>query len=300
MNSLHGLLEVLRADHHRDRVVPATGFTATLTTLTAAAMAFLIVFALSLSFAADRLAARWATALEGTATIRISAPQDQLAIQVERSLAILSETAGIETARALNIEEQQALLAPWFGPDIPLADLPVPKLIAITEMDGGFDAQGLRLRLAAEVPGAVLDDHMRWRKPLVRAAQRLTRLGAFSILIIALASGAMVMLAARAALAANAQVIAVLRLIGATDTYIVAAFVRRFAMRAFVGSCLGVVGGGLILLFLPSETTTASILTGLRLQGVDWIWLFMIPPALAAVAFIATRFAANRVLGELS
>jgi len=294
------LLEVLRADHHRDRVVPATGFTATLTTLTAAAMAFLIVFALSLSFAADRLSARWATALEGTATIRISAPQDQLAIQVERSLAILSETAGIETARALNIEEQQALLAPWFGPDIPLADLPVPKLIAITEMDGGFDAQGLRLRLAAEVPGAVLDDHMRWRKPLVRAAQRLTLLGAFSILIIALTSGAMVMLAARAALAANAQVIAVLRLIGATDTYIVAAFVRRFAMRTFVGSCLGVVGGGLILLFLPSETTTASILTGLRLQGVDWIWLFIIPPALAAVAFIATRFAANRVLGELS
>ncbi len=138
---------------------------------------------------------------------------------------------------------------------------------------------------------------MRWRKPLVRAAQRLTALGGVSILIIALTSGAMVMLAARAALAANAQVIAVLRLIGATDTYIVAAFVRRFAMRAFVGSCLGVVGGGLILLFLPSETTTASILTGLALARCRLIW-FRIPPALAAVAFIATRFAANRVLGN--
>ncbi len=300
MRKLLAILELFRIDPHRDRVVPATGFTATLTTLTAGAMAFLVVFALALSFAADRLAARWTSALEGTATIRISAPQDQMKVQVERALAILSATQGVETARALSIDEQQTLLEPWFGPDIPLADLPIPRLIEITETSDGFDAQGLRLRLSAEAPGAILDDHMRWRKPLVQAARRLTILGGLSILVIALTSGAMVMLAARAALAANAQVISVLRLIGAKDSYIVAAFVRRFSVRAFLGAVLGVILGGIAVMFLPSDGATASVLTGLRFQGADWIWLAVVPPALACVAFLATRFAARRVLGELS
>ncbi|MEY2992681.1 MAG: hypothetical protein RI946_2075, partial [Pseudomonadota bacterium] len=49
MKAVLVFLEGLRADGHRDRVVPSTGFTATLTTLTAGAMAFLIVFALALS-----------------------------------------------------------------------------------------------------------------------------------------------------------------------------------------------------------------------------------------------------------
>ncbi len=300
MRKLLAILELFRIDPHRDRVVPATGFTATLTTLTAGAMAFLVVFALALSFAADRLAARWTSALEGTATIRISAPQDQMKVQVERALAILSATQGVETARALSIDEHQTLLEPWFGPDIPLADLPIPRLIEITETSDGFDAQGLRLRLSAEAPGAILDDHMRWRKPLVQAARRLTILGGLSILVIALTSGAMVMLAARAALAANAQVISVLRLIGAKDSYIVAAFVRRFSVRAFLGAVLGVILGGIAVMFLPSDGATASVLTGLRFQGADWIWLAVVPPALACVAFLATRFAARRVLGELS
>ena len=61
-------------DTSRDRVVPPTGFTAGLTTFTSAAMAFLVVFALALSLAANRLSDRWSAALAGGATLRISAP----------------------------------------------------------------------------------------------------------------------------------------------------------------------------------------------------------------------------------
>ncbi|NIR61201.1 MAG: cell division protein FtsX, partial [Gammaproteobacteria bacterium] len=91
----------------------------------------------------------------------------------------------------------------------------------------------------AEVPGAVLDDHTRWRRPLVSAASRLRLLGIVSLLLIGAAMAAMITLAAQAALAANTQVIAVLRLVGARDSYITRAFVRRFTLRALGGSALG-------------------------------------------------------------
>ncbi|AWI84690.1 cell division protein FtsX [Alloyangia pacifica] len=287
------------SDTGADRVVPPTGFTASLTLFAAGAMAFLAVFALALSLAAGRLATSWGEELARASTLRISAPAGQQAQQTEAALRLLQQTPGVASARALSEEEQQALLEPWFGPDLPLADLPVPQLIEIIEEGGGFDGAGLRLRLQAEVPGAVLDDHTRWRRPLVAAAGKLRLLGAVSILLIAGAVAAMVTLAANAALAANAQVIAVLRLVGATDGFIARAFVRRFTLRALGGATLGALAGAGALLLLPSAGETAGFLTGLSFVGWHWVFALLVPLLTAAVAFVATAMAARRVLGDL-
>lgn len=287
-------------DAQADRVVPPTGFTATLTWFSAAAMAFLAVFALAMSLAAGRLADRWGSELALSSTIRISAPAGQLAQQTEAVLNILNTTRGVASARAMTDEEQQALLEPWFGPDVPVEALPIPRLIDVVETAEGFDAAGLRLRLAAEAPGAVLDDHTRWRRPLVRAADRLRGLGWISMGLIAAATAAMITLAANAALAANAQVISVLRLVGARDTYIAQAFERRFTIRAFLGAVVGGILGMLAILLLPSAQPTGGFLTGLGFRGWHWILPFLIPIIAALVAFLATRLAARRTLKDMA
>ena len=133
-----------------DAVVPPSGHTAWLTLFTAGAMTFLAVFALALALASGRLAERWAGALERTATVRLSAPEDQIDRQVKAVLDLLSTTPGIASARALDEEEQRKLLEPWFGPDLPVQALPLPRLIEVVEDGSGYDAEGLRLRLAAE------------------------------------------------------------------------------------------------------------------------------------------------------
>nr|WP_221384913.1 FtsX-like permease family protein [Sulfitobacter undariae] len=299
---MSGLTSVLlRAETQADRVVPPSGFTAQLTLFAAGAMAFLAVFALALSLASGRLAQQWGAELARTATIRIAAPLEQRQAQTDAALRILETTRGVDTARALSDEEQAALLAPWFGAELQLDELPVPRLIEVIETSEGMDAVGLRLRLAAEVPSAVLDDHSRWRAPLVKAASRLRMLGWASIILIGAVTAAMVTLAANAALAANAQVIAVLRLVGATDDYIARAFIRRFTLRALIGAAVGMVLGMIAVLFLPSGgDEAASFLTGLGFQGVHWLVPLMIPPLAAGVAFVATRLAARRTLEGLS
>jgi len=294
------LRAVFAGDRQADRVVPPSGFTAQLTIFAAAAMAFLAVFALALSLAAGRLAERWGDELAGTATIRIVAPLEQRQIQTDAALRILETTKGVASARALSNAEQQALLEPWFGPDLALDTLPVPRLIEVVENSDGLDPAGLRLRLAAEVPGAVLDDHGRWRAPLVQAAGRLRLLGWLSILLIGTAVAAMITLAAHAALAANAQVIAVLRLVGATDNYIAQAFIRRFTLRALFGAAAGTVLGLLAVLLLPSVEEMGSFLTGLGFQGAHWLLPVLIPMLIGTVAFFATGGAARRTLKEIA
>ncbi|MBF9044478.1 cell division protein FtsX [Rhodobacterales bacterium HKCCE4037] len=293
------LMALVRGDRGADRVVPRSGQSARLTFATSAAMAFLAVFAMALSMAAGRLADRWSDALAQSSTIRISAPPAEMESQTWAVLTVLEQTPGVDSARALSDEDQQALLAPWFGPDLPLEDLPVPRLIEITETRQGYDADGLRQRLAAEAPGAVLDDHNRWRRPLAEAAGRLRLLGWLALILILGATGAMVTLAAQSALSANEQVIRVMRLVGARDSYIAGAFVRRFTIRALTGATVGVAVGLAAVAILPSARDTAAILTGLSFSGAGWLWPLIIPPLAAATAYAATRIAAFRTLKGL-
>lgn len=294
------LAEMAGGDRAADRVVPPTGFTATLTTFTAGAMAFLAVFALALSLATGRLADRWASELAQTSTVRISAPLEEIEAQTLAAQEVLRTTPGVATSRILSEEEQMLLLEPWFGPDLPLEDLPIPRLIEVVEEGIGYDAEGLRLRLAGEAPGAFLDDHTRWRRPLVDAASRLRSLGWIAIALIALSTGAMITLAARAALAANAQVISVTRLVGARDVYIARAFVRRFTLRALAGAALGTGLGMVAVGLLPSAAEEGAFLTGLGFRGWSWLSPLVIPPLAAIVAFWATRSAALRTLNEVT
>lgn len=297
---LRPLLQLIAGDAQADRVVPPTGITARLTAFAAAAMAFLTVFALALSLATGRLADRWGSALAQSSTIRVSAPDEQMDAQVMAVMEVLSTTPGIADARVLSDAEQRALLEPWFGPDLPLDTLPVPRLIEVIETREGYDASGLRARLAGEAPGAILDDHTRWREPLVRAADRLRTLGVISILLIAATTAAIITLAASAALAANEQVIRVLRLVGARDSYIARAFVRRFTLRALSGAALGMAAGMFAIWFLPDDDPTGGFLTGLGFQGAQWLLPLLIPPLAALVAFVATRRAALATLKERS
>jgi cell division transport system permease protein len=290
----------LAPEQAADRVVPATGPTAWLTSFTAAAMAFLAVFALALSMASGRLAERWSESIRNTATIRISAPADQIETQTAIVLAVLATTPGVSGARALTVDDQRALLEPWFGPDLPIDALTLPRLIEFTEVPPGYDAQGLRLRLQAEAPGAILDDHTRWRRPLAVAAERLRLLGWLSLGLIGAAMAAMITLAAHAALAANAQVIRVLRLVGATDRFIAGAFVRRFTSRATMGALVGTFAGMAGIFVLPSADAAGGFLTGLGFEGATWALPLALPPLAGAVAFVATRAAALGKLRELT
>lgn len=281
-----------------DRVVPPSGQTARLTVFAAGVMAFLAVFALALALATGRLADRWAEGLAQTVTVRVSAPATELDASTQAVQRVLDTTPGVTEHRLLPATEVEALLEPWFGPDVPVDVLPVPRLVQIST-GRGFDAQALRLRLGAEAPAAVLDDHTQWRRPLASAAQRLRILGWLSLALIGAGSAAIVTLAAQATLAANGQVIRVMRLIGARDLTIATAFVRQLTRRTALGSAGGTALGMLAILALPRMNESGGFLTGLGFAGWGWLWPLLIPPLGAALGFVATRAAALRMLRKL-
>ena len=291
--------DLVRGDISAEKVVPPTGLTAFLTAASAAAMAFLAIFVLALAVTAARQAAGWEDALADTATVRISASVETMEAQADTVEEILAQTPGVGATRRLSAEEQVEILAPWFGPDLPLESLRLPVLIEVNIDGNGPDAVGLGLRFAAEAPGAVYDDHGRWREPMVRAAQSLRRLALTSLLLIAGVTAVTTALAASASLAANGQVIDVLRLVGAEDAYITRAFVRRFTLRALIGGAVGTFLG-LVAVALVPNVSTSSVGADIGFDGFEWLWPFLVPIAAGSLAFTATRLAAARRLKAVS
>lgn len=281
-----------RLDDTPGRIVQTTGAASTLTIFVALAMAFLSVFALALLFANGRAADQWAADLDGVATVRVPDGDTETANQV---LALLDQTPGIGAVTPLGEAEQRALLEPWLGPDVPVDLLDLPILIDVLVEDG-LDADGLQLRLDAETPGVVFDDHGRWRVPMIQAASRLRLIGATALLLLLGSLTAMIIVATRAAIAGNIQVIEVLRLIGAEDKFVVRAFTRRFALRSLVGALVGT-GIGIFAVFAIPRADT--LVMDLAFRGTEWVWAFLIPPFAGLVAYLASRIVTERHLKEM-
>ena len=294
---MNAFLALLAGDRSAEAVVPRTGYAAMLTIACAAAMAFLAVFVLALALSAGRQAGEWEATLSETATIRIAAPAEMAEAQAETVETILSQTPGIGETRRLSDDEQALLLQPWFGSDITLETLRLPILIDVSLTGNGPDVIGLRQRLAAEAPGAVYDDHGRWRAPMIEAARGLRSLALVALILIATVTGVTVALAASAAISANGQVIDVLRLVGAEDSYITRAFTRRFTLRTLSGAALGLATGVIAVALIPT-VAGGGLASSVGFQGAEWLWPILVPLIAAALAFVATRAAAARRLKE--
>lgn len=279
-----------------DLVVPRKGQSIWLIVLSAAAMCFMAVFVLALAVSSAQLARNWNAALAQTATVRISAPPDEMDAQTAIVLEVLRTTPGIAEARIMTTEDQTALLSAWLGPDLPLDALPMPRLIELTETSDGPDRQGLRLRLTAEAPGAVFDDHTRWRRPLVQAAGRMQMLAIFSLGLMGAVMVVIITLAASTALAANAQVIRVLRLVGARDRFIARAFVRRISRRALIGALAGTGLGLVALATVPDAASSSVVFAGMGFRGVSWLLPLALVPVVTLLAWAASFATAFRVL----
>ena len=280
------------------RVVPNTGFTKWLTTFTAGAMSFLAVVGLAFSLICSDLSNEWGESLKNS-SLRLSAPTDLLEKQTKVALAILEQTSGVKSARLVGISAKKKLLEPWLGVDFPLEAIAMPALIEIHETEAGVDYEGLRLRLSAELPSAILDNHAEWRRPIEVVSKLVSQLGMFTVILIMLSSIAMVTMASNAALSANVKVLRVLRLVGAFDTFIVTSFVRIFTLRIFLGSLTGTVCAGIVLFLIPTFSENLGILDVVSLEIKDTIYIACVPFLFAIISIFATRNAVKFSLKRL-
>jgi cell division transport system permease protein len=213
----------------------------------------ILAFLAALSACAAELvaaaSAQWRSSIaqEMTIQVRPVAGRDMEA-DVRRAVEIARAAPGIAEARPMPKGEAERLLEPWLGAGLDLTDIPVPHLIVLKlEPAAPIDAEGLKSKLAAEVPSASLDDHALWVARLSTMARAIVAIAVAVVTLVFAATGLAVAFATRGAVAANREVVDVLHFVGADDAFIAREFQRRFFRMGLKG---GAIGGALALAFV--------------------------------------------------
>jgi cell division transport system permease protein len=273
-----------------------------------AVMVYLAVLALAGALAAHDAVGRWNRALTGSLTVQIAVPAGErnleavMADRVDRAVELLRRTAGIDRAQPLSADQVAALLEPWLGGGAIVDELPLPALIDVALVPGvRLDLTALAERLAAAVPGAVLDDHGRWLKDLVRLALAAQAAAALVLALVIGCAMAAVVFAVRTSLSIHRDVVEILHLVGARDAYIARQFQRHALGLSLkggaIGWCLALVtlaGGAWALLSLD-----VAVVPRIDFGWIEWVSLILPPFAAAGIAVVAARIAVLRALGRL-
>lgn len=202
-------------------------------------------------------------ALSNAAGVVRQGVEDRYVVQVPNGAATLPKILqtlrleGIDGAQAVPEAEVRRTLEQWLGPAGGAADLPVPALIHF-DADPAADIDALAKAVARVAPAARISEHRQSVAPLLRSMRALQWLAATLVLLMALATSATVVLAARGALDTHRSTIDVMHGIGATDLQVTHLFQRKIALDAVVGSSVGAAAAGIALLVLLAGSAVLS------------------------------------------
>lgn len=188
---------------------------------------------------------------EASVQVRLQAGRD-IEADVAKAAETLKAAPGVEEVRVYTKAESEALLAPWLGQGLDLSELPAPRMIVIRlGSDKRADVQDLARDVSMAVPAATLDDHHIFVARLGDMASAVVAAAVLIFLLIVIAMGVAVASATRAAVATNREIVEVLHLVGAADSFIAREFQRRFLAFGLRGAMIG--GGAAIAFFLAAQ-----------------------------------------------
>jgi cell division transport system permease protein len=264
-----------------------------------AIMLFLTVLAGALGLGMSNALAQLDRQLAGQLTVQIVEPDARARdAQVKAIVAALSAMPQVVEAREADRARMAELLKPWLGDAGLDADLPMPVLIDVETRGDAANAVAAAVRRVA--PAARVDRNAAWLSPL-RGLLSLLRWVAFGlVMVIAVATAAVVLLAARAGLDTHRDTIEVLQMLGSTDLQVARLFQRRIAFDTLAGGAVGTVVGLLLVGFLQAQLTRlgSEMLGGTALAPLDWVLLLLLPFVFALLATLAARITVLRALGQ--
>ena len=270
-----------------------------------ALMVYLAALALSGALVLDRALASWDRGLSGALTVELPPAPGKGDGGLAAAVAALQATPGVLSARPLGRDEVAKLIEPWLGPNLQPEELALPRLVDVRiDVARGVDLTTLGQRLAAAAPNAVLDDHRLWLDRLGAIIRMAEAIALGIVALIGAAAVLTVIFTTRTGLAVHRDVIELLHLMGAQDSYVADQFERQALKLGLAGGTIGLALAVATLVALSRAGDAAAILGGqalpmpnLTLTPWHWASLLVLPAAAVGLAMVTARLT---VLGALA
>ena len=267
----------------------------------------LLVFLATLAFAAGMFLSSagdaWRQDLSSTLTIQIPVSDEaERGVRVDAAAELLRTTPGIGSVRPIPDAEVAVLLEPWLGKQVLELDLPMPDLIdATVERGAEPDLAALAVRLARVAPGAIVDDHAIWLRRLTEFMQIAEKVSFAVMIVILISAVATVVFTTWTGLAIHGDVVEVLHLIGAQDSYVARQFQTHTLRLASVGAGGGFLFGAAIiwLTYVYGGWLSGGLLPELALTPMQWTLLAALPVGAVSLVVLTAGITVRRALGKM-
>jgi len=276
-----------------------------------AIMTFLAALAAGAAMLVASAASDWQAEVAREVTVQVRpAPGRDLDADAAAATAVMRQAPGIADVRAYTKQESAELVEPWLGSGVTLGDLPIPRIIVVKLLPGGAaNFAELRKALAAQVPGATLDDHRGWIDRMRTMAETAVAAGMVILALVIAVTVLSVSFATRGAMASNRPTIEVLHYVGATDSFVASQFQRHFLLLGLKGGAIG--GGAAMALFgilqavdvwligTPGGEEAAALFGSLAIGPAGYIAMFVVIVLMALVTAVASRRTVGHTLENI-
>lgn len=275
--------------------------------ISTAVSVFLFSITLAAYFMISAIISSWNKNIIDGLTVQIAAPSEELSIEenqmrTNKVIMFFEGLNGVEKVRLVSDQKIKKLMAPWLGADADIDSLPLPKLLNVRLKDGRtFDYKAAKASLSEVAPYASIDNHGIWLKKLIKSASSLKVLSLFILLLVLTAALFSLFYAVGTSLKVHQNIIEILHIMGATDSYVA----KQYAFRSFwVGLISSICGMLITLLALFAVSKLSSGLeTGLvgaaNLSSTHWFVLCSMPIYASVLSMIMAYLSVKHTLGKI-
>lgn len=269
----------------------------------------IFIFAITLSgvLSINAMTSSWNKSILGSITVQIiptnttnkEKSKAELLAYEEKAVEFLKSVNGIIKVTPLSDDQLNELLRPWLGDEISVSDLPTPRIIDVKiSPNANIDFDQLANDLSVASPQASLDNHKIWLNKLIALADGLKMLATTILaLITAITSGA-IFYTTQMSMGLHKNIIEILHIIGAKDTYIAQQYAKRMGFLGFVGGMFGLFFAIPAIFFIGNlaNSIKGGIISEATLDINDWIYVLILPLFSMAISMATAYYTVKNTL----
>jgi cell division transport system permease protein len=219
--------------------------------------------------------------------------------ELPKVLAAIRSAPGVRNATPVTEKEMRSTLESWLGNAAAAGDLPIPALVTV-ELKPSSKPTQLQAQIGHEFPGVTAVAETAELGPLLRSLHTLQWLAFSLVTLVAIATSAAVVLAARGALDTHRFTIEIMHGIGATDRQVTRLFERKIATDALIGAVMGGLAAaiGLLLVGGAGAAFAGELAGAAPLGQFDLLILAIMPILVILLAILVARWAILKALRE--
>lgn len=270
------------------------------------------IFAITLSgvLSVDSMIDNWNKSILGSLTVQIipvndtnkeKARAETLAYE-EKAVEFLKSVNGVLKVTPLSDQQLDDLLKPWLGDGVDISDLPAPRIIDVKiSPKADLDFNQLAKDLATASPQASLDNHKLWLNKLIAFADGLNLIATTILLLVSAITSGAIFYTTQMSLGLHHNIIEILHIVGAKDTYVAQQYAKRMAFLGFIGGVIGLFFAIPAIFFIGNLATAieGGIISDAALSFTDWGLILSLPLFSMLIAMLTAYYTVKRTLKKM-